>query len=387
MISPNSREPLDIRVDDNLEACSIWWQRLEAGAMASPYQRYALTRAWWKHCEKQNHGHLQVVGVFHEGAPFAVMPLVIERSLGMRVALPVGARHFNWQFPLWDSMRAAQFGPDAIYRLMRRIGAAIDADAIVYPNMPAKWGGRENPFLAAGATESPSATYHLGLHPDFEALAQARRSAKALKQIRRKRIQLEKSAGPVSLQRAQNADDIGRVLDAAMIQRAARKRSCGIPNIFDRPGTAAFMRELLEESCSFSMRDAPLSAYALFAGEHIVATYFGTSLNGSFSCFINSFDDAFGSFSPGDIALHDVIARACAEGLTGLDLGVGDERYKQAWCERVPLFESSAPITLRGRIYEQAMRMSRGSKRAIKQNQTLWGSWRAVRRVTARAFA
>lgn len=387
MNSPTTREPLEIRLAGDFAELALWWRELESGAMASPYQGYALTRAWWRHCETPNPGRLRIVGVFHDGAPLAVMPLVVARRFGMKVALPVGARHFNWQFPLWDPTRAALLDADTLDGLMRRVGGVIGADTIVYPNMPQRWAGRDIPFLAGDAEASPSASYHLDLHPDFPSLARERRSGRALKQLRRKRALLADAAGPVSLHRAVDAEDCRRILRIAAAQRAARKKACGIPNFFERPGAEGFMLELLEESCGQSMREAPMSAYYLRAGDTVAATYFGAGLNGNFSCFLNSFDCRFESFSPGDIALHDLIERACAEGLTGFDLGVGDERYKQAWCERIPLYESCAAITLRGRIYGQALRVSRGGKRAIKQNQALWGGWRAVRRVTARTFA
>ncbi|MCC5977456.1 MAG: GNAT family N-acetyltransferase [Salinarimonas sp.] len=387
MHSPTPQEPLTIRVDGDFEACSAWWEDLQNGALASPYQGLSWTQSWWRHCESRNRGTLRIVSLFHGDAPLAIMPLVVERSLGMNVAYPVGSRHFNWQIPLWDSVGAARIGAAERNRLMQCIGAAIRADTIVYPNMPESWGGRENPFIAPQATPSPSATYRLDLHPDFEELARARRSKKSLSQLRRKRKRLEDATGPVQFHRAGDAASCREVLQAAIAQRAARKLAGGVPSFFDRPGGEAFVRELLEDGCRYGLRDAPMSAHYLTAGEHIVATYFGACLNGNYSCFINSFDGAFDSFSPGDIALHDVIADACAQGLTGFDLGVGDERYKQAWCDMIQLYESSEAITARGRIYDRALRFSRDGKRAFKQNRTLWEGWRAVRRVAARAFA
>lgn len=387
MDSPTSQEPIEIRVDGDFEACSAWWHDLQNGAVASPYQRHCWTRAWWAHCEARNRGNLRIVSLFREGEALAVMPLVLERSLGLNVAYPIGARHFNWQIPLWNSAIVARLAAPERDHLMQRIGAVISADTIVYPNMPETWSGRENPFLAPGATPSPSASYRLDLQPDFEALALARRSRKALKLLRRKRAYLENAAGPVRFKRARDIATCRRVLLAAMAQRDARKQACGIPSFFDRPGAAAFMQELLEAGCEKTIRDAPMSAFHLLAGDDIIATYFGVCLNGDFSCFTNSFDMAYEKFSPGDLALHDLIAHACAEGLTGLDLGVGDERYKQAWCDKITLCESSTAITARGRIYDRALRFSRDGKRAFKQNRRLWDGWRAVRRVAARAFA
>lgn len=387
MDSPTSHEPLEIRVDGDFEACRAWWEHLQNAALASPYQGHSWTQAWWMHCEARNRGTLRIVSLFQGDELLAILPLVVERSLGLRVAYPVGSRHFNWQIPLWDPVGAARLGADGRGKLMQRIGTAIGADTILYPNMPDKWGGRDNPFLDGDATPSPSATYHLDLHPDFEALARSRRSKKSLSQLRRKRNRLEEAVGPVTLHRACDEETCRAVLAAAVAQRGARRQASGVPSIFDRPGVETFVRTLLEEGCAYGLRDAPMSAHFLTAGDHIVATYFGACLNGNYSCFINSFDGAFEAFSPGDLALHDVIADACAQGLTGFDLGVGDERYKKAWCDVVPLFESSAVVTPRGRIYDRAMRFTRDGKRAIKQNRTLWAGWRAVRRVAARAFA
>ncbi len=387
MHSLNSEDSLKIRVDTDFADCSAWSRDFEAQAQASPYQAMAWISAWHRHCEGASRGALRIVTIEHAGTPLAVLPLVLKRSLGVPVAIPVGARHFNCQMPLWDPVRAAQLGPELQATALRRAGAAIGADVILYPNMPVSWNGQLNPFISSDAAQYSNATYRLDLHPDFPALARARRSKKSLSLLRRKRKKLEEIAGPVTLHRAGDRESCEAALQAAMAHRSARRAKSGVPNFFDRCGGEAFLRDLLQQGCTVNMSNAPMSAHYLTAGDHIVATYFGTGLNGAYSCFINSFDSAFESFSPGDLALHDVIKAACEAGLTSFDLGIGDERYKQAWCDAVPLYESTIAICARGNLYRHALRLSRDSKRAFKQNQTLWNGWRAVRRVTARTFA
>jgi CelD/BcsL family acetyltransferase involved in cellulose biosynthesis len=68
----------------------------------------------------------------------------------------------------------------------------------------------------------------------------------------------------------------------------------------------------------------------LYCGERVVAVHFGLRSDRSLSCWFPTYDADFARYSPG-LLLHLLMARAAAEaGLRHLDLGKGDEPYKQS---------------------------------------------------------
>lgn len=376
-----------IEVETDLARCADEWLAFTASAHASPYQTFDWIEAWWRLVEAREGGALQIVRLMRGDALLALLPLVTRQHLGVRVASLIGGSRFNVQTPLWSNDFSDALAEAPVETLLRRVGRVIGVDAIELTHLPRVCCGADNPFVTQDAAECPSPTFILPLSPDFEAVSQARRSNKSLQQLRRKRKKLEAEAGPARFARASDEAEASRVVDAAIRHRAARRIASGVPSFFDAAGGEAFIRETAargvgcETGCSSLM-----NAHYLEAGGRIVATYFGASHAGFYSCYVNSFDGDFDVFSPGDILLHDLIEAMCAKGLTALDLGVGQERYKQSWCDRIPLFQTTTPVTPRGWIYMNAARLSQDGKKFIKQNETLWRGWRSVRRLATRVF-
>lgn len=377
-----------IEVETDLDRCADEWRAFAATAHASPYQTYDWIEAWWRLVEARDGGTVQIVRLRRGDELLALMPLVTRRHLGVRVASFVGGTRFNIQTPVWSDRFAQALEDAPIEIILRRIGRVVGVDALEITHMPRLCCGAENPFVTKDAAECPSPTFILPLAPDFSALSQARRSGKSLQQLRRKRKKLETEAGPVRFARAATEEEAARVVDAAVRQRAARRLASGVPSFFDAPGGEAFIRETAARGVDCARGCSSLmNAHYLEAGGRIVATYFGASHAGFYSCYVNSFDGDFDVFSPGDILLHDLIEEMCGKGLAALDLGVGEERYKQSWCDRVPLFQSATPVTPKGWLYLNASRLSQDGKKFVKRNKTLWNGWRSVRRLAARVFA
>jgi CelD/BcsL family acetyltransferase involved in cellulose biosynthesis len=86
----------------------------------------------------------------------------------------------------------------------------------------------------------------------------------------------------------------------------------------------------------------------------------------------------------GVLMVH-LIDELTAEGVTSLDLGLGDFAYKRDWTQPQPVFDSVVPLTLRGRIAAPAAVALGRAKRTIKQNERLWDMARRVRQAGYRA--
>ena len=103
---------------------------------------------------------------------------------------------------------------------------------------------------------------------------------------------------------------------------------------------------------------------------------------GRFSGFFNSIaTDDYTRVSPGELLLAEVIRYCCEEGLEMFDLGIGEARYKSAWCDiREPLFDTFVAITARGVLDTLVFCSKLRLKRSIKQNPRLWAFAASMRK-------
>jgi len=381
----------DLQIETDFERCAEIWQAFEVDATASPYQGYAWISSWWRHVEAREGAEPRIVMLRRNGKLAAIIPLVLRRHLGAKVAGMIGGKHFNYQAPAWRPELFDDAARDAMPQTLRLIARTIGADLIEMTNLPREWNAKANPLALETANASASPSYMLPLSGSFAEICEARRSKRSLQQLRRKRKKLAGLTGSVRFLQARDEATCAMVLRAAAAHRKARRVESGVPSFFEMTGSEAFLRE---SACAGLMThtagDGPSCAVRLHylqAGDTVVATYIGAALHGIYSCFMNSFDSAFEACSPGDILLHDLIEALCEQDFRSFDLGVGEERYKKAWCDPVDLYSLHMPLTPRGWIYSNAARVSQDGKRLIKQNPLLWRGWRSMRRLASRRSA
>jgi CelD/BcsL family acetyltransferase involved in cellulose biosynthesis len=380
-VTQSSVGKFNIEVVPSLGDAEAIWRAFEIDALATPYQRYDWVRLWQEHVLPDSGNEIVTVLVRSGRDLVAIFPFGIRKRNGLRIATIAGGCHANFQMPLSQD----SFRPDdaELRELLNGIGTALDADVISFQHQPGSWGEAPNPLAGMLSERDSNSAFVMSLHRDFDALARARRSARSLQQIRRKRRNLEAFKGPVTFKRARDAETCARVIDEAVRQRSARRRTSGIPSFFDLEGAREFVQAATVAGLEQPESDCTMLVHYLEAGDTIVASYFGGSSQGAYSCFLNAFDLDFQKFSPGDIILHDLIAHFCRQGLRQLDLGAGDEHYKRVWCDRIDLYATTVPVTIMGSLYSSGLRPLLMAKRSIKQNEFLLASWRTARRLTA----
>ena len=254
-------------------------------------------------------------------------------------------------------------------------------DAFILGNQPFAWDGEANPFALLDHQASPSAAYGTDLPGEAETLFSAKLSKDARKKLRKKESKLAATA-PLTHRVATTRDEQANVIDAFLAQKLERFRTQNIPSGFGAPA----MRAFIEAASAPSGRGIEL--HALYAGDRIVAVYGGASWQGQWSGMFNAFDtsDEIAKASPGDLLLMKVIAKACADGLTRFDLGIGEARYKAALCdETIPLFDARLAVTLRGRIVTAVHATHQRVKRRVKRDARLRAAAKTLRALLAAA--
>ena len=165
--------------------------------------------------------------------------------------------------------------------------------------------------------------------------------------------------------------DSARILASLLAQKQAQADAGGSPNAYASPEACAFLQRLCEARDG---RPAPLELHALTLDGRPVAA-FGALSDRQRLCGLllsRDTDPNIARCGPGRLLLHQVIASAIARGFVRFDLGLGEARHKEQFCEVVePMFDGFIPVTLRGRSAAMLLRAVRTAKGRIKRSPRL----------------
>ena len=362
-----------VEVHASVDAVAAAWAELEVVAPCSVYQ----TRRWlvpWLATLGRRAGVTPwfVLARAADGRPTGLLPLGLRRVGGCTLAAWLGGRDANAAMGL--------LAPDAPWsgaEVQRCLAAAarsgpVRPDVFMLTNQPFGWQGHANPFASLPHAPSPSAAYGTRLQRDPQAFVRAKLSKDAAKKLRKKEAKLA-TLGTLVDRVADTAAERRAVLDAFLALKVRRMRAKRIRSEFDTPEMRAFI-----EAASAPGRDgegeAGIELHALTLDERVVAVYGGAAHRGAWSGMFNAFDvkdEAVARCSPGDLLLMRVVARACADGLTHFDLGIGEARYKAALCEAIPLFDTIVPVSVKGHVLAALLGAARSAKRWIKRRGRL----------------
>ncbi|GIL01599.1 MAG: hypothetical protein BroJett030_14980 [Alphaproteobacteria bacterium] len=148
-----------------------------------------------------------------------------------------------------------------------------------------------------------------------------------------------------------------RPLDAADARAAATARlvewkavqlaHLGAANRFRDPAFTGFLDRLARDGDPERYR-----LYALTAGKELLAVTLMICGARRWFLYQTAYHDGeAGRFSPGLLLLRHILRQAHEAGVDAFDFGLGNEGYKQRFCDRqVVLYRVSLPITLRGHV-------------------------------------
>lgn len=355
------------------------WEGLETAAAVSPYQ----TRGWilpWLETTGRSLGvsPFIVVAFDEHHKPLALLPLGLRRQGLLNVAGFLGGRDSNFNVGLFRP--GLVWSVPAVLRLLRGAVTAGPAsvDLFVLRNQPHQWEGVANPLTLLSHQPSPSFGYKVALFRDPEEFTRQNLSRDKRKKLRSKLTRLQ-ALGKVEHRVAETAETGRAILDAFVEQRLSRCTALGI-GASDLPDLEAF----LARSSIVGSLGPTVELHGLFCGPRIVATFGGTSHRDRFCGMVMSFDadPEISRCSPGDILLDSLIRSKCVQGFGVFDLGIGEARYKQAYCpEPEPLFDSVVAVSRRGRLISTGEKMRLRLKREIKQSHHAWAAVRLFRRL------
>jgi CelD/BcsL family acetyltransferase involved in cellulose biosynthesis len=284
------------------EELAAWrWMQQQTPSLASPFLTPEFTRA---------------VGRAREDARVAVL----QERHGIVGFLPFHRRRFGAGVPIGAGLSDAQ-------ALIHAPGVTWDPEEVLAGCGLAVW---EFDHLLAG--QAPFAPYHRRAAPSpiidltggYDAYLENRtRASERVRVAARKARKLARELGELRFELdVRDPEELHRVLR----WKSAQYRRTGRSDRFARPWISRVVEELFDQraaGCAGTLS-------VLWAGERVVAGHFGLRSERVLASWFPAYDVAASRYSPGWLLFLHMAERAADCGLEQLDLGKGDEEYKQS---------------------------------------------------------
>jgi CelD/BcsL family acetyltransferase involved in cellulose biosynthesis len=254
------------------------------------------------------------------------------------------------------------------------LGALPRADLARFDRIPASMGGHPHPLLAGRAQRALADSHAVDLPDAWETLYRDRCSSRNRAANRRKLRRMARE-GEVVFEVADTPGARLDLLPTALELKSAGYARLGVEDLFAHPGRRAMLEELARQP------DSPLHISALRVGGVVRATHVGALYGDILSYLFPGYArDELAAQSPGAELCRRVLAWACERGVRRFDFTLGDEPYKDRWCDRVEAqYTVTLPRTRRGRVLEQAWTAKGETLRALKASDALYPRLLALR--------
>jgi CelD/BcsL family acetyltransferase involved in cellulose biosynthesis len=370
-----------LQVYRSLASAETEWRAFESRAAGHPYQCFDWLAAW--HAGIRT-GDVQpfIVVVREQGHTRMLLPLAIERHLGMRRLAPMGAPVCDYHGPLIDPEFAQRLTREQTHRLLMAVVALAGVDYALLARVPPTLGAVRNPFSDLALRRFSADAHATFLGPDWETFYAARRSAATRSRLRGKEKALAKS-GAIAFAEVTDPQERVRLASQMMALKASHLTpTAGAFNIFARADVQQFFRALAGQAPADAVR-----LFKLTAGDVLVAAALGMVRERCFYYEVPVYANLpLQRHSPGHLLLTRLMEWAIAQGCTRFDFTVGDEAYKAEWCDETWELRCGAwPRTFRGRIGAGIALAEIAATRRIKQHPGLYAFAVRVRTLVARA--
>jgi CelD/BcsL family acetyltransferase involved in cellulose biosynthesis len=253
------------------------------------------------------------------------------------------------------------------------VGAVIDlfsgeADAVHFQRQPEEINGFANPFARYNSVAYSARSHQTRLAGSFDAYYRSKRNSSSR---RHDRLKWEKlgAAADTAIVDATTPAEIDAILAALFSQKRASLAARGVPDLFAKPGVRDFYRALAAKPWP----EGPTHVSAIRHGDEYVATNWGLIRGNHYYYVMTSYSAGPSSaHSPGRALMYHLMDWSIAQGIEIFDFTIGDEDFKDHWCElSATVYDSIALLRPRGAGAVAALRSLKGAKRFIKQRPRL----------------
>ena len=159
-----------------------------------------------------------------------------------------------------------------------------------------------------------------------------------------------------------------------------------------RTGVVDFLAERRNADLIRTIFETRTEAFAgilsvLRVGDRIAAAHFGMRTPDTLHYWFPAYERAFGKYSPGELLLVEMARAAAGNGLVRLDLGKGDDAYKNSFCNHViPVAEGAVVVSRPLAVIRSAQRLVVGMLRRSILAAPIRVPVRALRRLRRRVI-
>jgi CelD/BcsL family acetyltransferase involved in cellulose biosynthesis len=359
-----------IEIITDLGRAEPTWRALEGGTgVFTPYQRFDFLGTWQRQVgERLDGSPFIVVGYDAERRPLLLLPLAVQRCLGVRIASFMGDKHATFNMALWDNSFFREANAADLDALLANLTEHAEVDVLALAQQPVCWRDLPNPFALLSHQPSVNICPVLTIAPGAEPAALIGNSFR--RRLKGKERKLQKLPG-YRYRLAGTEEEITRLLDWFFRIKPLRMAEQKLPNVFAEAGVEAFVRE----ACCTRLPGGchAIDIHALECDEEVIALFAGVADGERFSMMFNTYTMSdHARYSPGLILIRNIVDHYAAQGFRTLDLGIGSDDYKRFFCkDDEPIFDSFVPLSSRGKPAAIAMAVLNRAKRLVKRNQTL----------------
>jgi len=194
------------------------------------------------------------------------------------------------------------------------------------------------------------------------------------------------SLGGAQLVDAQSRSEALEILSCFQQQKSNRLREQGVKDVFGGQKAQQFLKKIALDS--HFMEEPILKLLALKIDGEYRAICGGGVLNNHFSAYFISFaDDDLAHISPGEMLIYMLIEKLSDSGFQSMDMGGGEERYKQSWCpQTIEMVDAILPLSKMSTGYVWLYRRVLSLRRRLHQNSFAWKHFKRMRVGWSRVF-
>jgi CelD/BcsL family acetyltransferase involved in cellulose biosynthesis len=352
---------LDVRAHARFEDIPAFWRDPEGPSRPSPFQSDAVLAAWYATIGVGASLVPLVLEItLAGGLPLMLLPLVIERRAGLRVAAFADRGVVDNAAPLLAPAALTHpVAPETLLAAVRH--AAPDVDVIALEKQPPILSGLANPLVG----ERRGTASRLSAHPIVFGESFAAYTTNRTKHFRKEQQRIGRVFERHPGARFELVTDAGeaRGVYAFMEEfQSARLDALGIAHALGRPEVSAFYREVIE-------RGMPRGevAFGVLRGEDEIVAAVLALVEGERATLVRLAHRGgpWANCSPGRLVVDRTLEALHGRGVRLIDLSIGDYHYKEGFGgDTIPLVETRLGVTLRGKVHVAALDLRRALGRS-----------------------
>jgi CelD/BcsL family acetyltransferase involved in cellulose biosynthesis len=361
---------MNTTVYTSIDESAAAWRDFEAEADCWPFQCFDFVEAWLATVGCAEGVEPCIVMVADSaGEPLMLLPLALQKRGPLRTLSWIGGVMADYKAPLIARDLDGKLDYGAFASIWATIRRTLPAhDMVTFDAQPELIGAQRNPFATLSGCPHPSLSHYTRLEGDFDSFLAAKRSSKSRWRLRRKYKRLQE-LGEVEFVIPETPSEIEAIMRSVIEHKSRLYSELGVRDRFAMPGVREFCLKLATEGPR-----GLTHVSALTLDGEVVAGHWGLAFRKRFFFLFPSYGEGdVQRLSPGVLLLQHLFQWCFENGIEEFDFTVGDESYKDLWCDvDLELFHHVEATSLMGVAPAAVNSASTRLKRAIKNSDRLW---------------